>query len=360
MKILLIADSIRHMNGGTEGQLLKLIEGLQSEGVVVELSILRKTSFAIEKEFICPVNVLEIKKIISLRSVLSILWHLWSKRMQGFKLVQTFFIDSSVLVPVLASLLRMRVLISRRDMGYWYNPKLLRALRINRSMISGAIVNSKAIKECVHNNELIHLEKIHVIYNAIDSDCVDFPERTLDPAKFKIGYMANYRKLKRVEDLIEAFSKLIQKYPAAELHLVGADLEEKLGGIVKERELQDKIIFYGQVANPMKVLTGVDIGVLCSESEGLSNAIIEFLASGKPVIATRVGGNVELVFDGKTGFLVDVGDVEGLANAMYRLAMDADAVTNMGERARAFVKSNFAVKKMVQQHLAIYKTVLGS
>jgi len=107
------------------------------------------------------------------------------------------------------------------------------------------------------------------------------------------------------------------------------------------------------------VMRGLDTFVLASLAEGISNTILEAMASALPVIATRVGGNVELLDDGRTGTLVDSGDVEGLARAMLDGWRDRDAARARGRRARAEVECRFSLDRMVTGYAELYDGLLA-
>ncbi len=107
-----------------------------------------------------------------------------------------------------------------------------------------------------------------------------------------------------------------------------------------------------------RILAGSDVFVLPTPSEGLSIAVMEAMAAGLPVVATRVGGNPELVEPGKTGYLVPVGDAAALADAMRPLARDAAVRRAMGRAGRARVTHEFKAEKMVERYAALYDELL--
>jgi glycosyltransferase involved in cell wall biosynthesis len=100
-----------------------------------------------------------------------------------------------------------------------------------------------------------------------------------------------------------------------------------------------------------------DIPMLCSETEGLSNALIEYSAAGKPVICTAAGGNAEVVLDGVSGFVFQTGDVRYAAEQVKRLLGDPALAASMGEQGRQRVVAQFAVDGMVEQHLVLYRSL---
>jgi glycosyltransferase involved in cell wall biosynthesis len=107
------------------------------------------------------------------------------------------------------------------------------------------------------------------------------------------------------------------------------------------------------------VLTGFDIFVLSSIAEGMSNAILEAMATGLPVVATRVGGNPELVADGSSGFLVEPGSPAALADALRRYLGDPGLLARHGRAARELAQAEFSLDRMVGEYGQLYGRLLA-
>jgi glycosyltransferase involved in cell wall biosynthesis len=118
------------------------------------------------------------------------------------------------------------------------------------------------------------------------------------------------------------------------------------------------VIFTGQVEEPMKYVERFTVAVLCSESEGFSNSIIEYMQAGRPVVCTDTGGNPEIVKDGCNGFLVPVGDTGALAARLKRLLYDSALARQLGAAGRETVRS-YTYSRMVDEQMACYAQVLG-
>jgi L-malate glycosyltransferase len=99
--------------------------------------------------------------------------------------------------------------------------------------------------------------------------------------------------------------------------------------------------------------------VLCSESEGLSNSVIEYMQAGRPVVCTNVGGNPELVVEGVSGYLVEVGDHAALADRMMVLLSDETVARAMGEKGRKSIMNICATSRMLEAQMACYDEVLS-
>jgi glycosyltransferase involved in cell wall biosynthesis len=108
----------------------------------------------------------------------------------------------------------------------------------------------------------------------------------------------------------------------------------------------------------MKYIERFTVAVLCSESEGFSNSIIEYLQAGRPVVCTATGGNPEIVRDGHNGFLVPVGDAAALAERLVRLLSDDALARRLGAAGREIV-SSYTQARMVTEQMACYDDVLA-
>ena len=141
--------------------------------------------------------------------------------------------------------------------------------------------------------------------------------------------------------------------------MVGNRNKEFHQSLVQELGIDQQVLFLGQVPNSIMYIKTFDVGLLCSESEGLSNAIIEYMKQGKPVVATRTGGNTDLVIEGKTGSLVEVADVEGLAEALSGLLGDQQRREQLGRNGRAYVDGKFSNRHMLDQHEVVYSALVS-
>ena len=125
---------------------------------------------------------------------------------------------------------------------------------------------------------------------------------------------------------------------------------EKLG-------IRDQILFFGDRRDIPAVLASLDLSVLPSSSESLSNAIIESMAAGVPVVASRVGGNPELVTETR-GALVPPNDVQSLADAIERILRDGPLRNDIGRNAKQFAQANFTIDNMRRRHEELYTALL--
>lgn len=171
------------------------------------------------------------------------------------------------------------------------------------------------------------------------------------------GCVAALRPVKNHEGLLEAFAQAAQasSTPAA-LALVGdGPLALTLKRLAEELGVSEKVIFLGLCSDVPELLRSFDAFVLNSDTEGLSYALLEAMASGLPVIATAVGAGRRLVTQGSEGYLVPPGDVPALTSALKRVLDDAGCMKAMGARARATVKADYGFGAMLDSYRRLYK-----
>ena len=131
INILFVIDSYKNPFAGTEGQLLKLVSGIDKKRYNARMVVFKSSSYLENNHFPIPVDVLNINRLVSLNSFI-VLFNFFKKRkLEGFRLGHIFFNDASIICPPILKLLGYRVLVSRRDMGYWYNKLNLPLLKIN-------------------------------------------------------------------------------------------------------------------------------------------------------------------------------------------------------------------------------------
>jgi len=360
MKILYFLDTFSHPWAGTEGQIIRLIEGMQAAGHHVEVVLLRNSEYLKTNVFPCPYKCLDIYSVKNPLAWVRLFSLSKYIRSNEFNVVHTFFNDSSFVAPFVCKLASVPVIVSRRDMGFWHNKVKMILLKLLQPIITAYAVNSSAVKDVTVEKEGAKPEKVAVIYNGLELEApisIDRPDQEV----FNICLVANYRPLKRICDLIEAFAILRRSLDRpARLFLVGAGIEEALAPLAIRLGVDKDIDFVGQHDSPQDIIAMCDVAVLCSESEGLSNSLIECHLLAKPIVCTRVGGNEEIVDDGKTGFLIDLYDCNALAECLLKLALDPDLMRRFGVAGRELVLSRFEVATMLEKYQKVYlKLVLS-
>ena len=170
-----------------------------------------------------------------------------------------------------------------------------------------------------------------------------------------IGIVARLAPVKDHKTLFLAFKKVRQDFADVRLLVVGGGpLGNSLKEFVTEIGEKDSIIFLGERQDTKELLHVMDMVCLSSVSEGLSLTLTEAMASGKPIVATDVGGNSELVINGITGLLVPPRDPDRMAEAIIELLKDDEMRKSMGGKARKRVEENFNIRNTVRQYEDLY------
>lgn len=178
-----------------------------------------------------------------------------------------------------------------------------------------------------------------------------------DAAKVVV-HVSNFRPVKRVTDVVRAFA-LLRKQQPAHLILVGDGPDRpKVRSLVTQLGLHRDVCFLGKQSSFVAVLQASDVFVLPSETESFGLAALEALSCGVPVVASRTGGIPEVVDDGKSGFLCDVGDIEGFAHALTRLVTEQDLHRDMAQAARQRAESVFRAEPLLDKYEALYRATL--
>jgi N-acetyl-alpha-D-glucosaminyl L-malate synthase BshA len=228
----------------------------------------------------------------------------------------------------------------------------------------GVTAISHYLKEAT--KEIFHFDEIEVIPNFIcQSDYARHPvdelRATLAPqGEPLLVHVSNFRPVKRPVDCVEILARVLQKGINTRLVMVG-DGSERTNVEHRARCLgvYDKCVFVGKQPKIVDYLSGADVLLLPSEQESFGLAALEAMACEVPVIASRVGGIPEVVTDGETGFLSEVGDVEKMATDAGLLLGDANLRREMGKRARESAVSRYRTDIVIPQYLSFYERVIS-
>jgi glycosyltransferase involved in cell wall biosynthesis len=206
------------------------------------------------------------------------------------------------------------------------------------------IVTSQYIKNEWLNAKNSH--RIEVIYPPFNlekyDEAVRNPRRMTESVGKRVGFVGRLSEEKSVKILIDAMSIVIKQIPDADLTIVGTGPQEKfLREYCTQLNIDKSVFFTGYRENSFHELKEMDLFVLPSRTEGCPIVILEAMAMGLPVVATRVGGNMELVEDFTTGLLVPHGDAEKMAEAILQLICDKENARNMGQNGRKRAFSQF-------------------
>jgi len=181
----------------------------------------------------------------------------------------------------------------------------------------------------------------------------------VDPDRFLVGWLGRMTEVKRVDELLRAFSRLRRRGVDAELVLVGdGPLSGEMRELAKELGIAGRCHFAGYREDVGSLYAALDVVALTSANEGTPVTLIEALAAGVPVVATDVGGVADVVPDESAGFLVPPGDPQLVADRLERLAADPELRRRFGEAGSAYVRERYSVPRLVADMDALYRTLL--
>ncbi len=381
LSILMLSPQFRPIVGGYERAAERLSIGLAGRGHLVTVVAERRDPSWPVSEVKDGVQVRRLwclfrkhwHTLTSLSSLLLFLlrhgrrYHVWHVHQYG---------EAAVLAAALGKLLRRPVLLKLTSTGpqgistqvsvAWMSRVKQYALRrVDAVIATTREVLAEAIAFGIPENAL------HLISNGVDTDC--FKPRSKEEkgcicrslgiaAEGVVVFVGRLSEEKNPMGLLEAWKIANRKMPSGwKLVLVGdGPMREQLASRVDAEGLSDSTIVAGYQSNVEEWISAADIFVMSSTHEGLSNSMLEAMASGLPVVSTRVSGSAEILEQTGAGVVVDVGRMDQLADALVRLASDAPLWTRMGEAGRELVRGQFSISHVVVQHEELYLSLLSS
>lgn len=245
--------------------------------------------------------------------------------------------------------------------------------RTIRPLVHRYVAVSRDLADWLEATVGVAPERICQIYNGIDLGRFS-PRAGVRPALAPAGFLPDdallvgtVGRLAGVKDqrtLLDAFARVLRESPdlapRLRLAVVGdGDLRAALERRARDLGIADRVWFAGDRDDVPDLLRMMDLFVLPSLGEGISNTLLEAMASGLAVVATRVGGNPELVSEGQTGLLVPAGEPQALSRAMGRLLEDGALRVRFGESARLQVQRRFDWDRCTEAYLSLYDALLG-
>jgi glycosyltransferase involved in cell wall biosynthesis len=266
------------------------------------------------------------------------------------------------------------VIASIRDCGEALTPVQRHAQKMFCKMADCVLANAEGVRRWLVS-EGYPARKIHVIRNGIVRPApIAVEERDKLRAEFGwppdsrlVAVCSRLTPMKGIERFLDAASVIARSHSNVRFLVIGGPSHIGDGSYKLELEryaeslgLGKRLVFTGFRTDVAKILPEIDISVLPSLSEGLSNSVLEAMSAGVPVIATRVGGTPEAVEDGSTGLLIPPGDLDALIRAIAFLLDNPQSARRMGEEGRRRVLSRFSVERMVNETESLYFRLLSA
>lgn len=234
-------------------------------------------------------------------------------------------------------------------------------------LADAVVANSEAVKRYLID-EGVAAEKLNVIYNGLDlerlrpktSDRREICESLGLPDDEKIKFItsvANLRhKVKNQPMFLRAARQVSEKFPNAHFVLAGeGELREDLEKLAADLGVSERTHFIGRCERVAELLSISYACVLSSFAEGFSNSILEYMAAGRPVVATDVGGAAEAILEGESGFVVESDDYKAMAKRLLELLENESLARQMGEKGKLTVEQNFSTNSQLENIKALYE-----
>jgi glycosyltransferase involved in cell wall biosynthesis len=329
---------------GTEMQLLALLQAFDRTLVEPYLVLLdgeSDESRALEPSH-CPVMRLGVKRLLSRRGITAGRWFARFLRRRNIDVLQTYFLDSFYFGAPIARWVGVpKVVRVRNNLGYWLTLRHRFLNWLYRRWVDRTMTNSAQGRTALES-EGVKPHRIAVLENGIDvSRFSEEPPRFT--GEIRIGAVANLRPVKCLDRLIRSAAELLQRHPNLRFDIAGeGNQRDELEALAQSLKLGDRFRLFGAVSDIPNFLASLDIAVLCSNSEGMSNALLEYMAAGRAIVATRVGAADQLIRDGQDGILIAPNDDDALSAAIEKLIQDPDRARRLGLSARRRAVESFS------------------
>ncbi|MFT3761959.1 MAG: glycosyltransferase [Pseudoxanthomonas sp.] len=273
----------------------------------------------------------------------------------------------NALLPLPAGSVRIS---SRRDMGFNKSPRMRLASRFLNHRYACVVAPANPILDGLVESEGLSRDRMLCIPNGVDTELFSPPsakERSrarqrlgIADETVAIGCLASLTPVKRHVDLLEAFAMVRAKAPDTQLLLIGeGPLREAIVAQAQGLGLGESIRLLGAVSDVRSAAAALDISVLSSSTEGMSNAILESMSCGLPVVATAVGGNPDLVEDGVNGLLAPAHAPEALAQCLLRLVESGELRLRFGQAGRHQIERAYSLDGMAASFDRLYRRLLA-
>lgn len=344
--------------GGSERQFVAVTGALDRHqfnvrlGCVVRLGPLLEKVAAVE-EFPLGGSFLSLRAQLS-RAALG--RYLWRERI---RVAHSFDFYTNLLLLPTARLVRVPVVIgSHRQLGDLLTPRQFRAQAASFRFCDRVVCNSRAAAERLLEQGLRE-EKIVIIPNGLEPElfAAAVPALPKSSGRLRVGMIARMNARSKHHALfLRAAGRLAPKFPNVEFLLAGdGPLREELEALAREAGIADRVSFLGDRRDIPQLLASMDISVVPSRSESLSNAVLEAMAAGVAVVATNVGGTPEVISDRETGLLVPPDEENELAAAMERFITEPGLRAGCARKAKELASAKFSLESVAERYQSLYE-----
>jgi glycosyltransferase involved in cell wall biosynthesis len=353
VSVCLLVDTVAH-DAGTERQVRETASRLDRTKIDVHLCCLEESRQLRELDSVCRTAVFPVESVYSpaaLRQMVRFRQYLHQHHIS----VVHAFMNKTAIFGVLATRggACRAMITSRLNTGYWYSPLSVRLFRCLNRHTTRIFANSEGAKRIAAETEGIPPEKIDVIYNGVDMD--RYAKEAGNPAIAEaigvpieatvVGIVANLRPVKNLPLFLQAARLVAYRIPNTAFLIVGqGPLRQQLAQMTEDLGLSGRVFFTEGRGSVTDYLSRMSVGCISSKSEGFSNAILEYMAAGLPVVATDVGGNPEAIEDGITGYLIREHTPEAFSAPIIDLLRDPGRRATMGRRSLERCQRKFSIE----------------
>jgi len=367
-RILFLIDQLGL--AGTETHALRLAGNLSASHFDCRIGVLASNEFQRSLKVTMPIIDFgngHLRPSPSIGNILRVARYI---RREKIDILQAYFFDSELVAAAATRLCRPRprFLVTRRNNYHWIQeyPHQLKIIRHTARMADQVLVNSRSVMANCELHEGLSASRIKVIYNGIDIG--KYSGRNVEQAKKIlgldgqypiIGVVASSRPEKGVREFVEAAAHVAAAHPTAVFVHVGFGLLDKeMRERAGELGLSARMVFLGSRDDVPEILPAFDVAVLPSQSEGFSNALLEYMAAGRAIVATEVGDAAIVITSGTNGFLVPPKDPRTLADRIIELCDDPVLAREFGKRAGEAVE-RWSLPAILLQYERFYDQLLA-
>lgn len=372
--ILLLTDTF-HGVGGSERNIAQLLGGINKDKFKLYITCfasVKPAKIMKDKDFpIINLNGAGIYTISGLKNLIFLKRFVSEKKIS---LIVTYHEGSDFYGLALSVICNIPVISSRRDMSFKTKSHHRLAYRLGGRYFDSVITVSNAVKHEVVKRCWFPEERIRTIYNAINT--ADYGKAQdgialksslgIQPESPVVGMVANIRNIKGYPYFLQAASIIHRYNPNAQFLMIGYDMKKSsftIAGLKRygeEMGISKNLHFLGGREDVADLISIFDVAVLASLSEGFSNVILEYMAAAKPVVATEVGGNPEIVVHGETGLLVPPADASALASAILSILEDKEMALRFSTAGRKRIEERFSLNIMLRNYEDQFEQVINA
>jgi glycosyltransferase involved in cell wall biosynthesis len=291
-------------------------------------------------------------------------------RRERTQIVHTYLTSANVFGTLAGRVSGVQAIVtSRRDMGFARNwrLRLVEEGLVNR-LADRVVAVCPAVAAVTRRERGLDASNVVTIPNGVDCEAWDparFPRDaaraalSLESDEPAVGIVASLTPVKGHAELLQAAARVLAQRRARFVLIGDGPLRGELERLADGLGIRQQVVFAGVQGDIARLMTGLDVVAITSHSEGLSNTLLEAMAMERCVVATAVGGNVDVLRDGETGRLVPPRDPEALASCLLSLLDSPPAARRLGEAARRSVVAEYPLSLMVARHEELYQSLVA-